>query len=144
MSEHEKMLIKTIRILESEGFRVIRLDRRIIPDAIAIKGKKVTAIEVSTSQTSVSITKRKISGSQYDSELIVTRPYNQHYHKPEVYFRVLELAKQNKYSYRTIRAMVMKEFNLASLGITTIHEWIKGKKKPLTLLNLTPRPYLKS
>jgi len=134
-SEHEKLLIAAIKRLENEGFRVIRLDHRIIPDAIAIKENHVVAVEASIGTTNVYLVKRKLKDSEYDEEIIITRPYDQHYHDAKVYYRVLKLFKEHKYSYREIREIVIKEFNLKSLSCSTVHDWIKGLKKPLTLLN---------
>ena len=135
ISEHERLLTMAIEKLKAEGFRIIRLDHRIVPDAIAIKDNSIIAIEAETGASGVYLTKKKIKNSQYDEMVIVTKPYNQYYHKAKVYHRVLELAKEEKYSYREIREKVMKEFNLESLSISTVHDWIKGLKKPLTLLN---------
>jgi len=133
--KHEELLIAAIRKLEDEGFRIIRLDRRIVPDAIAIKDNEVIAIEAETGMSGIYLTRKKMMNSQYDSTIIVTRPYSQCYHRPEVYYRVFELFKKGGHSYREIRRIVMDEFDLESLSVSTIHDWRKGKKKPLSLLN---------
>lgn len=134
---HEKMLLAGIEELKKQGFRIIRLDRRIIPDAIAIKEKEVIAIEASTNPTNVWLVKKKFeSGSQYDAEIIITKPYDIQYHSPDTYYRVLELHKEEIHSYREIRRTIMKEFNLKTLSVSTIHDWIKGNKRPLTLLGM--------
>lgn len=135
MSEHERLLIEAIKKLEQAGFRVIRLDHEVVPDAIAIKNNKVIAVEASTDFANIYLTKRKMKHSQYDEEIIVTKPFDQRYHKPEVYYKVLELAKKKKHSLRQIRKIVMVEFGLKALSVSTVHDWIKGQKKPLTLLN---------
>jgi len=132
-SEHDIMLRMAIKKLKASGFRVIRLDRRNIPDAIAINSSKIYAVEVYTRCANVHLAKRILKDSQYDEEIIVTKKYDEHYHKPEVYYKVLALRKKNE-SYRAIRRKVMREFNLNHLSISTIVDWVKGKKKPLTLL----------
>ena len=40
-TEHEKMLQIAIKEMKLQGYRVIRLDRRIVPDAIAINEKEI-------------------------------------------------------------------------------------------------------
>jgi len=129
-SEHESILQSTINELRKQGFRVIRLDHRIVPDAIAIKERSVSAIEVETSMTGLSLTRRKFDGSQYDDEIIVTRPLNPHYHKMEVYNEAIALSKANK-SYREIRRFLKEKYALETLAISTIHDWIKGKQRPI-------------
>jgi len=135
MQLHEKLLRAGIKAMEDQGFRVIRLDRRIIPDAIAVKEKEIIALEADTNPTNIWLTKRRFDkGSQYDAEIIITKPYSSQYHKAETYYRVLELHQEGKYSYREIRRKVMQELQLKSLSVSIIYDWIKGRKKPLTLL----------
>ena len=133
MSEHEKMLRKGIEILKKKGFRIIRLDRRIVPDAIAIKDNKIVAIESSTNPTNVWLTERKLKDSQYDSTIIITKPYSKHYHSPEEYFEVFKLRKEGC-SYSEIAKIIEEKFH-RRIPRSLICDWIKGKKKPLTLLN---------
>lgn len=135
MKSHEQLLRAGIKAMEDQGFRVIRLDRRLVPDAIAIKEEEIVALEADTTPTSVWLSTRRFDkGSQYDAEIIITKPYSSQYHKAETYYRVLELYQQKEYSYREIRRKIMKELQLKSLSISTICDWIKGRKKPLTLL----------
>jgi len=135
MRLHEQLLRAGIKAMKDQGFRVIRLDRRIIPDAIAIKEKEVVALEADTTPTNVWLSTRRFDkGSQYDAEIIITKPYSFQYHKAQTYHRVLELHKTGEYSYREIRRKVMRELQLKSLSVSTICDWIKGRKKPLTLL----------
>lgn len=135
VSLHEELLVSAIQSLETQGYRVIRLDRRIVPDAIAIKNSEVIAIEADTSPTKVWLTKRKFESekSQYDAEIIVTKPYNSYYHTPKVYYRVLELYNSGDYSFREVKEKVMKEFELKTLAISTIHDWVKRRKIPPTV-----------
>lgn len=117
--------------MKKEGFRIIRLDRRMVPDAIAIKKDSVVAVEVDTNPTNIWLTRRKFKGgSQYDEEIIVTRPYNDHYHTPETYYEALRLRKSGN-SYREIRDNLVKKFNLEHLAVSTIVDWVKGRKRPL-------------
>jgi len=135
MNLHEQLLRAGIKAMREQGFRVIRLDRRIIPDAIAIKEKEIIALEANTTPTTIWLSKRRFEkGSQYDAEIVITKPYSSQYHKAETYYRVLELYRKRGYSYREIRRKVMEELQLKSLSISTICDWIKGRKKPLTLL----------
>jgi len=74
---HERILIELITEMEKKGYRIIRLDKRIVPDAVAIdfENKKVIALEASTNSTSVYITKMKYPidfGRIYDDILIAS------------------------------------------------------------------------
>jgi len=129
MTEHEYMLQKAIDELKKQGYRIIRLDHRIIPDAIAIKQKEVIAVESETSMSGIWLTRRKFENSQYDAEIVITRPLKQCFHTPETYKEVLKLSKTGK-SYREIQKLLKEKYKLKSLAISTIHSWIKGIKMP--------------
>jgi len=132
--KHEDLLIAGIKTLREQGFRVIRLDRRRIPDAIAIYGNKVVAVEADTNPTKVWLTKKKFeAGSQYDEEIIITKPYEQHYHTSKTYYRVLELYKKGDMSLREIVKTVKQEFGLKTLSVSIVHDWVTGRKIPPTV-----------
>jgi len=135
ITEHEEILQSAINELRKQGFRIIRLDHRIVPDALAIKDKEVIAVESETTYTGIWLTRRKLEDSQYDAEIIVTRPLNAHLFNPEVYYEVLRLMREGK-SYRETKRFVIEKFQLKSLSVATIHNWLKGKSKPVTLRNV--------
>ena len=128
-TEHEKILQEGIQALESKGYRVIRLDHRVVPDAIALKGKMVLAVEASTSISNIFLTKRKFNtGSQYDEEVIVTRPFSERFHLINEYnFVIAEYGKHS--SYREIRHNFKQKFG-KNISVSTIHDWIKGESRP--------------
>lgn len=125
-TEHERQLQTAINELKKQGFRIIRLDHRIVPDAIAINNKEVVAVESETSGTGVWLTRRKLEDSQYDAEIIITRPYDKQFFEPKVYYDCLELSK-NGMSYREIKRTLMSKYNLQRLALSTICGWIKGR-----------------
>ncbi len=129
-SEHERMLQSAINELIKQGFRVIRLDHRVIPDAIAVKNKEIIAVESETSGTGIWLSRRKLEDSQYDAEIIITRPLEAHYFEPEVYHEVIRLVKEGN-SYRETKRLVTEKFKLKSLSLSTVNKWVKGKSKPL-------------
>jgi len=92
-------------------------------------------VEADISPTNVYLTRRKIETgqSQYDAEIIITKPFSEHYHSAEEYFSALELRKDG-FSYRKIQRVLKERFG-RDIPHSLIHDWIKGKKKPLTLLN---------
>jgi len=132
MLGHEELLRQAIEKLKSEGFRVIRLDRRVVPDAIAIKDNEVVAVEASTSFPNIYLTKRKFEDgtSQYDAEIIVTRKLSDHYHSIREY-NWARLFRDKGMSYTQIQKELEKEFK-RHVPRSLICDWVKGKKKPLT------------
>lgn len=129
MRTHEELLTNAIKELQKQGFRVIRLDRRIIPDAVAIKGEEVVAIEADTSPVSVWMTTRKLeNGSQYDSEIIVTNPYSERYYTREQYSEAMKLRGEGR-SYREI-SRLLREKHGRRFPISLVHDWAKHRKKP--------------
>lgn len=128
---HEKLLQAGIKEMKKQGFRVIRLDRRKVPDAIAIKDSEVVAIEASTNPTNIWLTKRAFDkkGSQYDAEIIVTKKYSDHYHTKEEYEYALKLRKSGN-SYREIKRLFESLFGVP-VSVSTLHDWCEGKSKPL-------------
>ncbi len=130
---HEELLLAGIKAMEDQGYRVVRMDRRVIPDAICIKDNQVVALEADTSPSNVWLSRRKYGNTrQYDEQIIVTRPFSTQFHKKETYDRVMELYLEGN-SYREIKRKVMGEFDLKTLSVSTVYDWIKGRKRPITL-----------
>lgn len=133
---HEEILIRAIRKLENEGLKIIRLDRRNIPDAVAIdfQNRKIFAIEAETNPTGIWITKRKYERypQQYDEEIVVApRKISGRYKSRKAYELCLELHKSGL-SERAIQREIFKRLNeKVSTGQT--HNWIAGRSKPITL-----------
>jgi len=129
---HEALLEAAMRELRRQGFRLIRLDRRAVPDAIAFKGQDVIAVEADTSPTSVWLTRRKFESgqSQYDAEIIVTKPFSDHYHSWREYHAAIDLRKEGL-SYKAIQRTLKERFG-RHVPLSLINGWIKGKTKPIT------------
>jgi len=130
---HEELLINAIKELQKQGFRIIRLDRRAVPDAIAIKEQEVVAVEADANPTSIWLTKKKFENgtSQYDGEIVVTKPYSEHYHTSGEYVLALQLRSEGR-SYREIQR-ILKEKTGRPIPTSLLHYWIKGRSKPLTV-----------
>ena len=131
-TEHEKMLQIAIKEMKLQGYRVIRLDRRIVPDAIAINEKEIVAIESDTTFTGVAFARRRLENSQYDAEIVVTKPLDQYYFEPDIYKEVIKLMNEG-HSFRETRKIAMEKFHLKSLSIATIHNWLKDRCRPPSL-----------
>ena len=129
--KHEQMLQAAIKNMQQQGFRVIRLDKRKVPDAIAFKETEVLAIEADTNPTSVWLTRRAFENgtSQYDAEVIVTKPYSNHYHTKEEYFFALSLRKEGK-SYQEMSRLLEEKFG-RKFCLSLLYSWCSFKKKPL-------------
>jgi Holliday junction resolvase len=132
LKNHEQLLQCAINAMENQGYRVIRLDRREIPDAIAIGNNEIVAIEAETNPSGVWLLKKNFEKShhQYDSEIVVANPLlrSRKSHSKEEYFRVLELRKGGC-SYTEIQTHFQFEFN-KHLCRSLIHKWVRGKSKP--------------
>ena len=128
---HEEILRAAINALQGQGFRVIRLDRRKVPDAIAIKSDEVLAVEASTNPTNIWLTRRAFEKgtSQYDAELIATKPYSKHFHTREEYLLALELRKQGM-SYIAMSRVLQEKFG-RGFCLSLLHSWCSGAKRPL-------------
>ena len=128
---HEEILQTAINTIKKQGFRVIRLDRRKVPDAIAIKNDEVVAIEANTNPTNVWLTRRayEIGTSQYDAELIATKPYSKHYHAHEEYLLALELRKQGM-SYPNMSRVLQEKYG-RGFCLSLLHDWCNGNARPL-------------
>lgn len=119
-----------IKTLTKEGYRVIRLDRRKVPDAIAVKDSDVIAVEADTSPTSIWLTRKAFDKgvSQYDAEIIVTKPYSEHFHARAEYMLALELRKQGM-SFRAMKRLLEEKFP-RRFSTSILHDWCSGRKKP--------------
>lgn len=128
--KHEEILLTLIEEIQKKGLRVIRLDKRIVPDAIAIdfRNKKVIGLEASTNSTSVCITKTKYPANFEDDfdEVLLAYP-----------------TKKGKYlSYPStlkLKAIKMREKGLSIKRIQTelqvksyasVWNWCHGKQLP--------------
>jgi len=136
--KHERILIKTIEILKKNGLRVIRLDNRTVPDAVAIDfhNKTVSAIEASTRPSNIYLTRHKYERlpRQFDEEIIATLlpPKRRQSKDPKAYFLALEL-KAKGYTERAIRKEVeLKTGEKVSNG--TIHYWVTGQSRPWSVI----------
>ncbi|MDG6939882.1 MAG: hypothetical protein JRN39_05735 [Nitrososphaerota archaeon] len=130
-NSHEELLQAGVRELQKQGSRIIRLDKRPIPDAIAIKDNFAVVVEADTHPTSAWLTEQKfIDGSEYYDELItITQPFSEPYYKAATYRGVFQLRKHGR-SLREIRKIIGEEAGRKP-SVATIHDWLKGKKQPL-------------
>lgn len=143
--DHEALLQKIIAEHESEGYRVIRLDKRMIPDAVAIKDGVVLALEADTSRNGHNATAKKYSNDhQYDDVVFETSFWEINYttndssytgvieRRPkfleEHYLRALEL-RQEGMTYKEIKFTIEKEFDV-SISPLTLHKWATGAYVP--------------
>lgn len=127
--EHEELLLAGMEAMRKQGYRVIRLDKRIVPDAIAVKDDQVVALEAATNATTVWLSKQKIQPqTQYDETLVITKPYSDRYYPRGAYQRALELRRMG-YTYSHIRDVIFREFGKRP-SFSTLHDWTTGTKKP--------------
>jgi len=128
--KHERLLTKVIDAIKEEGYTVVRLDKREIPDAFYIENGKPVAIEIETD-----ISKPFSRLSEFDKVLLVNKELAKTYHSGQTYKTVLELRKENK-SYREIQTE-MQNVHGIHIPISLIHSWIKGTKLPkyITVIN---------
>jgi len=129
LTKHEEMLLIAIKALEEAGHRVIRLDRRRTPDAIAINfdSKRVIAVESSTSAGNYHYVRKRLDG-QYDEDIIITNQYSDRYYPREAYFLAIKLRKEGK-TYNAIRNQIKKKFGKKP-ALSTLHDWVTGEKAP--------------
>ena len=127
MGEHENILRKVIEVVRKEGYTVVRLDHRNIPDAFYIEDGKPIAIEVETDQS-----KPYARCPEFEGILLVKGRTNKHDHKGWVYEKVFELRKHGK-SMRAIKKEIMEKYNI-KLSLATIHDWLRGKTIPRTIV----------
>jgi len=128
-NKHEKILQVAIEKLRESGYRVIRLDKRRTPDAIAVDfdDKKVVAIEASTNAVNYHFVRKRIGG-QFDEDIIITDQYSDRYYSREAYFLALRLRKEGKI-YAEIRDVIEEKFGKRPSN-STLHDWTTGEKAP--------------
>lgn len=126
---HEEILSKAIDVLAREGYKVIRLDSRAIPDAIAIdfENKKVIAVEADTSPSSIFLTRMKYEkDSQYDEGIIVTKTFPRSRSKPYYIYKLALELRSKGLSERKIAEEIFKREGV-KVANSTIHYWISGR-----------------
>lgn len=135
--KHEEILSGAIKIFREQGLRVIRLDKRTVPNAIVVDfdNKKIDALEASTNIVNIYLTRMKYERSQkqFDEEIIAT-PYPKKRKRGksiEAYFLALKLRKQG-FTERGIQKEIHKKLGEhCSSGI--IHYWVTGKCRPYSV-----------
>lgn len=127
--KHEKILQVAIEKLRESGYRVIRLDKRRRPDAIAVdfKNKKIIAVEASTNAVNYHFVRKRVRG-QFDEDIIITDQYSNRYYSREAYLLALQLRKEGKI-YNEIRDAIEEKFGKRPSN-STIHDWTTGRKAP--------------
>lgn len=128
-NKHEKMLQVAIEKLRESGYRVIRLDKRRTPDAIAVdfNNKKIVAVEASTSAVNYHFVRKRIKG-QFDEDIIITNQYSDRYYSQGVYLLALQLRREGK-TYAEIRDIIKENYGKYP-SYSTLHDWTTGKKAP--------------
>jgi len=129
---HEEMLVKSIDALKRSGLRVVRIDKRKHPDAIAIdfQTKTVIAVEVETNPTGIYLTRRAYMGvptNEYEEEIIVTTRIPNA--KSMEAYEMCRALRQDGRTVRGIRGMIKYRLG-EDVSIGTIHKWINGSRKP--------------
>lgn len=129
--EHEKTLLLLMDEMFKKGYKVIRLDKRIIPDAIAIdfENKKVISLEATTSNIQVYFTRGKYPNEDQYDEVLICKPITKGkriYYPKSYRIKALELYKQGMSMLEIQRKLNVK-------GYATIHRWIKhdSRRTPL-------------
>ena len=135
-TDHETMLLKEIENLESDEYRIIRLDNNITPDVIAIKDGIIIAVEVDTTRAGHNRSVKKYEDDgQYDKvifktgladriiqdgeELIPPR-YRARLTKSH-YNHVLELRRDGK-TYKQIKSAIKEKWGI-EISLPTIQKW---------------------
>jgi len=126
-NKHEGMLKTAIKELRKAGLRVIRLDSRNVPDAFIMKGDgEVVAVEIETDSSKIH---SRIP--EFDNVITVSPQKTWSDHKPEIYFKVIELRKKHM-SYPKIKEYMQDHYGI-KLSLSTLHDWCRGKKRPRSI-----------
>lgn len=141
MSNHEKhddMLEDVLEDFRAKGFKVIHLNRKPIPDAIAIKGDKTVMIEVTASKLKGKTYSKKLKYKQFGFEtddLIIIAKNLPSVSKipPEAYYYALELRKKC-WKYKDIQRELEEKFKV-KVCLALLSRWFKGDVKPLSVRN---------
>jgi len=123
--EHERILADTIAVLRAHGYRVIRLDKNVYPDAVALQGDKTIAVEADAGRG----TTNRDAFEGFDQTLIVQKPLNKRYHTVEEYKAALRMRKSGLTYDKIANELSLKFKRKFSRNI--VHCWCKGKAKPL-------------
>jgi hypothetical protein len=137
--KHDEILEEVLAEFKSRGYKVIHLNRKPIPDAIAIKNNKTAMIEVTGSDLKTKIYSKKLKYKQYGFEtddlvLIGKGVPNQYKIPAEAYYYALELRKKG-WTYSTISEELEKRFK-CKISTASICLWVKGTNKPLSIRNI--------
>jgi len=126
--KHNRLLKKVIESVRKEGYTVVRLDNRNIPDAFYIgEDGKIIAIEIQTDQ---SIPYARCP--EFNGILLVRRKYRKFYHNADTYSLVFELRKKGL-TIRQIQKEVKKRVDVY-INISTIDDWLRGKSVPKSIV----------
>lgn len=122
--KHNRLLEKVMESVRKEGYTVVRLDNRNIPDAFYIneEGKPI-AIEIQTDQ---SIPYARCP--EFFGILLVRKKYKKFYHNAETYSLVFKLRKEGL-TIRQIQAEVKKRIGV-HINLSSINDWLRGKSIP--------------
>jgi len=120
--KHEKLLIEAIEVLRDKGIRVIRLDKRTIPDAFIIMNNKVIAIEIETDGSP-----KYSRNSEFDEIISITPRRENEGVRSQAYLTAIRLRKEGK-TYHQIKKY-LSDIGV-HVGISTLHDWIRGKSIP--------------
>jgi hypothetical protein len=132
---HESILTKAIDIIETSGLRVIRIDKRKHPDAIAIdfNTRSIIAIEAETNPTGIYLTRRAYLNipQGYDDEIIVTTQLASPRIKSMNAYRLCLSLRTSGKTIRDIKRTIKTTLG-EDVAIGTLHKWICGNSKPLS------------
>jgi Holliday junction resolvase len=137
--KHNEILEDIITEFRSKGFRVIHLNKKPIPDAIAIKDDKTVGIEVTASNLDTKIYSKKLKytkfGFETDDLTIIAKSLSSVSKiPPEAYYYALELRKKD-YGLDNIQKELESRFKV-KISKPAISRWCKGDVKPLSVRNL--------
>lgn len=125
-TKHEDVLLRTLEKYKNQGFKVIRLDKRAIPDAILFKDDLVFALEVETGSyedSHKSSFHRTKDWSDFDEVwIVIKKPRG---HTIEEYEEALELYKNGSNAFKISKRM--------NIPYSIIYNWIHGRSRPITV-----------
>lgn len=136
--EHDDLLEDVLAEFRARGFRVIHLNRKPIPDAIAVKGDKTVMIDVTSSNCKGTKYSKRWKYQKYGFEtddLIIIAKNLPSVAKipPEAYYYALELRKKS-YPYAQIQKELETKFKV-KISIPSLCRYFKGDVKPLSVRN---------
>jgi Holliday junction resolvase len=136
--EHDEILEDVLTEFRIRGFRVIHLNRKPIPDAIAIKNDKTIMIEVTASNLEQKKFQKKAKyikfGFETDDLVIIAKNLpSVSKVPPEAYYYALELRKKC-WKYKDIQKELEEKFKI-KICLAVLCKWFKGNSKPLSVRN---------